>query len=61
MNRMAALRFFTKEKPDVRRRFRYPYENNMAVVRQINKPQARIVKAVRAWGSFVEDGKSGSA
>jgi hypothetical protein len=55
MNRMATLQLFTKDMPDVQRRFWYPYENNMVVVNQTNEDMARKVAAYIAdpYGSNV--------
>ena len=55
MNRMATLQLFTRDMPDVQRRFWYPYENNMVVVNQTNEDMARKVAAYIAdpYGSNV--------
>ena len=45
MNRMATLQLFTKDMPDVQRKFWYPYENNMVVVNQSNEELAQKVLA----------------
>ena len=45
MNRMATLQLFTKDMPDVQRKFWYPYENNMVVVNQSNQELAQKVLA----------------
>lgn len=45
MNRMATLQLFTKDMPDVQRRFWYPYENNMVVVNQSNEDLAQKILA----------------
>ena len=55
MNRMATIQLFTKDMPDVQRRFWYPYENNMVVVNQTNEELAQKVAAYIAdpYGSNV--------
>ncbi len=55
MNRMATIQLFTKDMPDVQRRFWYPYENNMVVVNQTNEDLAQKVAAYIAdpYGSNV--------
>ena len=45
MNRMATLQLFTKDMPDVQRKFWYPYENNMVVVNQSNEDLAQKILA----------------
>lgn len=45
MNRMATLQLFTKDMPDVQRKFWYPYENNMVVVNQTNEDLAQKILA----------------
>ncbi len=45
MNRMATLQLFTKDMPDVQRKFWYPYENNMVVVNQSNEELAQKILA----------------
>ena len=45
MNRMATIQLFTKDMPDVQRRFWYPYENNMVVVNQTNEDLAQKILA----------------
>lgn len=55
MNRMATIQLFTKDMPDVQRRFWYPYENNMVVVNQTNEELAQKVASYIAdpYGSNV--------
>ncbi len=43
--RMATLQLFTKDMPDVQRKFWYAYENNMVVVHQSNEDLAQKILA----------------